>query len=73
MHVVMALNYLALQDLDSARVEVLQSDPDADGRWILVANLPYQVATPLLMNLLTCEARFERCCYRIVCSLTVAG
>ncbi|HRX83800.1 MAG TPA: 16S rRNA (adenine(1518)-N(6)/adenine(1519)-N(6))-dimethyltransferase RsmA [Phycisphaerae bacterium] len=37
----------------------------ADRRYLLVANLPYHVATPLLMNLLTATPRFARMCFTI--------
>jgi len=46
-------------------VEALTAAPNNAGRWMLVANLPYQVATPLIMNLLTCGSRFERFCFSI--------
>lgn len=46
-------------------IEALAAAPKVDGRWMLVANLPYQVATPLIMNLLTCGSRFERFCFSI--------
>ena len=37
-----------------------EQTPLADGRYKLVANLPYQIATPLLMELLYCGLPFER-------------
>lgn len=46
-------------------IEALAAAPTDGGRWMLVANLPYQVATPLIMNLLTCGSRFERFCFSI--------
>lgn len=39
--------------------------PGAGGSYKLVANLPYQIATPLLMDLLLVEPRFER----LVCTI----
>ena len=37
-----------------------EQQPDAGGHYKLVANLPYQIATPLLMELLYTTPRFER-------------
>lgn len=39
--------------------------PDAGGAYKLVANLPYQIATPLLMDLLYGVPRFDRLCCTI--------
>ncbi len=52
----------------SDRVKVVNADATAvdwddvvgDGTWQVVANLPYNVATPLLLDLLATEPRFER-------------
>ena len=42
-------------------MKVLEDQPpDTGGLYKLVANLPYQIATPLLMNLLHGPVRFER-------------
>jgi len=42
-------------------LRVLQDQPpETGGSYKLVANLPYQIATPLLMNLLHVHPRFER-------------
>ncbi len=37
-----------------------EQPPDAGGCYKLVSNLPYQIATPLLLDLLLVELRFER-------------
>ncbi|HSW44406.1 MAG TPA: 16S rRNA (adenine(1518)-N(6)/adenine(1519)-N(6))-dimethyltransferase RsmA [Phycisphaerae bacterium] len=35
------------------------------GRLLLVANLPYQVATPLIINLLACDPGVDRMCFTV--------
>lgn len=39
--------------------------PHAPSPYKLVANLPYHIATPLIMNLLTASPRFDRMCFTI--------
>lgn len=38
---------------------------DAPGKLMLVANLPYSIATPLLMDLLLDDCRFHRFCFTV--------
>jgi 16S rRNA (adenine1518-N6/adenine1519-N6)-dimethyltransferase len=42
-----------------------QNPPESSGAYKLVANLPYQIATPLLLDLLFVEPRFET----LVCTI----
>ena len=44
---------------------LLRARREASGRMMLVANLPYNVATPLLINLLLEPCGFERFCFTI--------
>lgn len=51
--------------IDSRLVGALRANPPAGGSYLLVANLPYNVATPLLMNLMTGKPDFDRFCFSI--------
>lgn len=44
---------------------VLAENPSGGGAWKLVANLPYQAATPLVMNLLTDYPQVRRLCFTV--------
>lgn len=46
-------------------IDALVAAAPASGRYLLVANLPYHVATPLIMNLLVAEPRIDRFCFTI--------
>ena len=46
-------------------LEALGRYRPTDGRYVLVANLPYNAATPLVMNLLTADPRVDRLCFTI--------
>ncbi len=46
-------------------LQALKDNPPESGKYLLVANLPYNVATPLLMNLLTADPQVERFCFTI--------
>jgi 16S rRNA (adenine1518-N6/adenine1519-N6)-dimethyltransferase len=37
----------------------------ADGTLMMVANLPYDIATPLVMNILLCDLPFKRLCFTV--------
>jgi 16S rRNA (adenine1518-N6/adenine1519-N6)-dimethyltransferase len=39
--------------------------PPAGGEYLLVANLPYSIASPLIVNLLVAEPRVERLCFTV--------
>lgn len=45
--------------------EFLDGDPTATGVTKLVANLPYQVATPLVLNILADHPRVRRLCFTV--------
>lgn len=51
--------------IEPAVIDALETAPPDGGAYMLVANLPYQVATPLIMNLLTADVHFERFCFSI--------
>lgn len=63
------LNADALADKHHLAPELLQtlaqSPPPANGAYKLVANLPYQIATPLIMDLLLGKPAFERLVFTI--------
>ncbi len=46
-------------------LDTLRSVLQPDQRPLLVANLPYNIATPLMANLLTCGIRFKRYCVAV--------
>ncbi len=51
--------------IEAGVLDHLRSHPPDGGRYKLVANLPYNVATPLLMNLLFAEPRLDTMCFTI--------
>lgn len=51
--------------LASQVISALVAAAPPSGRYLLVANLPYHVATPLIMNLLATEPRIDRFCFTI--------
>jgi 16S rRNA (adenine1518-N6/adenine1519-N6)-dimethyltransferase len=46
-------------------LKALDHNPPAGGAYLLIANLPYNAATPLLMNLLLHHPEFARMCFTI--------
>ena len=46
-------------------LDELAARPPTEGQYLLVANLPYNIATPLLMNLFIARPRVERFCFSI--------
>ena len=59
---VLSTKHLIAPDVREA---ISRSSPKPPGRMMMVANLPYQVATPLIINLILSDFGFERFCVTV--------
>jgi 16S rRNA (adenine1518-N6/adenine1519-N6)-dimethyltransferase len=62
---VTVLHMDVLENKSTIAPAVLDALAKPTGRCLLVANLPYHVATPLMMNLLTAAPQMQRMCFTI--------